>query len=30
MTSRTRIPKTELAGVRGAIVKRMSRRMVGG
>ncbi len=29
MTSRTRIPKTELTGVYGALVKRMSRRMFG-
>jgi alkylhydroperoxidase family enzyme len=29
MTSRTRIPKAELTGVYGAIVKRMSRKMLG-
>jgi alkylhydroperoxidase family enzyme len=29
MASRTRIPKTELTGVYGALVKRMSRRMFG-
>ena len=30
MTSRTRIPKAELTGVYGALVKRMSRKMLGG
>jgi alkylhydroperoxidase family enzyme len=30
MVSRTRIPKAELTGVYGAIVKRLSRRMLGG
>ena len=29
MASNTRIPKAELTGVYGAIVKRMSRRMLG-
>lgn len=29
MASRTRIPKAELTGVKGAIVKRMSRKMLG-
>ena len=29
MTSTTRIPKAELTGVKGALVKRMSRRMLG-
>lgn len=29
MTSRTRIPKAELTGVYGAVVKRMSRKMLG-
>src|SRR5262245_41038684 len=30
MASRTRIPKAELTGIYGAIVKWMSRRMLGG
>lgn len=29
MTSRTRIPRAELTGICGAVVKRMSRRMLG-
>lgn len=29
MTSRTRIPRAELTGIYGAVVKRMSRRMLG-
>ena len=29
MGSRTRIPKAELTGIRGAMVKRMSRKLMG-